>query len=186
RCGAILFSGLGNSGCRSSDMPYSEVNSSRYSWEMVDMAVSDMPYSEEYLLEFTSEYGISETAISTISQEYLLEFTSEYGISEDLHPELPSPEKRIVDFPEGKSTIGGKSLASMGLETGSTFPVPTSQETPTDVIDPDPLSFKNPQPIPKENVAQSSKGVAVAGDPESKNTSFTSMVGSPESIYQSE
>nr|GEV60337.1 hypothetical protein [Tanacetum cinerariifolium] len=43
-----------------------------------------------------------ETAVSTISQEYLLEFTSEYGISEALHPELPRPEDRIVDFPEGK------------------------------------------------------------------------------------
>nr|GEX53595.1 hypothetical protein [Tanacetum cinerariifolium] len=41
-----------------------------------------------------------ETAVSTISQEYLLEFTSEYGISEDVHPELPGPEDRIVDFPE--------------------------------------------------------------------------------------
>ncbi|GJR38723.1 hypothetical protein Tco_1214407 [Tanacetum coccineum] len=43
-----------------------------------------------------------ETAVSTISQEYLLEFTSEYGITEDLHPELPGPGDRIVDFPEGK------------------------------------------------------------------------------------
>ncbi|GKB68347.1 hypothetical protein Tco_0929759, partial [Tanacetum coccineum] len=43
-----------------------------------------------------------ETAVSTISQEYLLEFTSEYGISEDLHPELPAPGDRIVDFPEDK------------------------------------------------------------------------------------
>ncbi|GJW14238.1 hypothetical protein Tco_0018371 [Tanacetum coccineum] len=43
-----------------------------------------------------------ETAVSTISQEYLLEFTSEYGIAEDLHPELPGPGDRIVDFPEGK------------------------------------------------------------------------------------
>nr|GFA92968.1 transposase (putative), gypsy type [Tanacetum cinerariifolium] len=43
-----------------------------------------------------------ETAVSTISQGYLLEFTSEYGISEDLHPELPGPEERIVDFSEGK------------------------------------------------------------------------------------
>nr|GEV12467.1 hypothetical protein [Tanacetum cinerariifolium] len=39
-----------------------------------------------------------ETAVSTISQEYLLEFTSEYDISEDMHPELPGPEERIVDF----------------------------------------------------------------------------------------
>nr|GEY67264.1 hypothetical protein [Tanacetum cinerariifolium] len=44
-----------------------------------------------------------ETAVSTISQEYLLEFTFEYGISEALHPKLPGPEERIVDFPEGKA-----------------------------------------------------------------------------------
>nr|GEX86087.1 hypothetical protein [Tanacetum cinerariifolium] len=43
-----------------------------------------------------------ETAVNTISQEYLLEFTSEYGISEALHPELPGPEDRTVDFSEGK------------------------------------------------------------------------------------
>ncbi|GJV23076.1 hypothetical protein Tco_1375771 [Tanacetum coccineum] len=43
-----------------------------------------------------------ETVVSTISLEYLPEFTSEYDISEDLHPELPGPEERIVDFLEGK------------------------------------------------------------------------------------
>nr|GFA51856.1 hypothetical protein [Tanacetum cinerariifolium] len=46
-----------------------------------------------------------ETAVNTISHEYLLEFTSEYGISEMLHPELPGPGDRIVDFPEGKGII---------------------------------------------------------------------------------
>nr|GEX93279.1 hypothetical protein [Tanacetum cinerariifolium] len=43
-----------------------------------------------------------ETVINTISHEYLLDFTSEYGIPEMLHPELPGPGDRIVDFPEGK------------------------------------------------------------------------------------
>nr|GEV89877.1 transposase (putative), gypsy type [Tanacetum cinerariifolium] len=43
-----------------------------------------------------------ETAINTISHEYLLDFTSEYGIPETLHPALPGPEDRIVDFPEAK------------------------------------------------------------------------------------
>nr|GEU97119.1 hypothetical protein [Tanacetum cinerariifolium] len=43
-----------------------------------------------------------ETAVNTISYEYLLDFTSEYGIRETLHPELPGPGDRIVDFPEGK------------------------------------------------------------------------------------
>nr|GEV77723.1 hAT dimerization domain, ribonuclease H-like domain protein [Tanacetum cinerariifolium] len=94
--------------------------------------------------------------------------------------------KDNADSRTTQSTVGGKSLSSMGLGTGSTFPVPTSQETPADVSDPDPLSFANPQSIPTENVAQSSKGAAFAGDPESENTSFTSMVGSPESIYQPE
>ncbi|GKC12315.1 hypothetical protein Tco_1009097 [Tanacetum coccineum] len=36
----IVSSGPGNSGCKPSGMPYLEVNSSRYSWEMVDMAFS--------------------------------------------------------------------------------------------------------------------------------------------------
>nr|GEX02270.1 hypothetical protein [Tanacetum cinerariifolium] len=43
-----------------------------------------------------------ETVVNTIFHEYLLEFTSEYGIPKVLHPELPGPEDRIVDFPKGK------------------------------------------------------------------------------------
>ncbi|GJW04371.1 hypothetical protein Tco_1563227 [Tanacetum coccineum] len=71
-----------------------------------------------------------------------------------------------------QSTVGGKSLASVGLETGPTFLVLVPQETPTDASDPDPLSYANP----------SFKGAAIAGDPESENTSFTSMAGSPGNI----
>nr|GEU64141.1 hypothetical protein [Tanacetum cinerariifolium] len=44
-----------------------------------------------------------ETAVNTISHEYLLDFTSEYSIPKTLHPELPGPGDRIVDFPEGKT-----------------------------------------------------------------------------------
>nr|GFC44657.1 hypothetical protein [Tanacetum cinerariifolium] len=84
------------------------------------------------------------------------------------------------------STIGRKSLAVIGLGMGSTCHVPMSRDTPVDVSDSDPLSFANPLSIPTENVAQSFKGAAIARDPESENTSFTSMVGSPESIYQPE
>nr|GEX86305.1 transposase (putative), gypsy type [Tanacetum cinerariifolium] len=43
-----------------------------------------------------------ENAVNIISHEYLLEFTSKYGIPETLHPELPGPRDRIVDFLEGK------------------------------------------------------------------------------------
>nr|GEX07930.1 hypothetical protein [Tanacetum cinerariifolium] len=85
-----------------------------------------------------------------------------------------------------QSTHGGKSLATMRLGMGSTCPVPASRGAPVDVSDPDPLSFTDPQSRPTADVAQSSKGAAVAGDPKSENTSFTSMVGSPESIYRPE
>ncbi|GJX90497.1 hypothetical protein Tco_0343823, partial [Tanacetum coccineum] len=86
-----------------------------------------------------------------------------------------------------QSTLGGKSLASMGLEAGSTFSAPALQETPADVSDLGPLSYTKPQPIPEQDIAQSSKGAAIAGDPDSeKSSSFTSMVGSPGSIYQPE
>nr|GEZ18011.1 hypothetical protein [Tanacetum cinerariifolium] len=94
--------------------------------------------------------------------------------------------KDYADSRTTQSIIRGKSLASIRLETGSTFPVPTPQETPTDVSDPDLLSFANLQLIPKQDVVQSSKEAVIAGNPESKNTSFTSMVGSPESICQPE
>nr|GEZ22254.1 hypothetical protein [Tanacetum cinerariifolium] len=45
-------------------------------------------------------------------QEYQLEFTSEYGISEALHPELPGPGERIVDFPEGKDEMPAENTYS--------------------------------------------------------------------------
>nr|GFA69002.1 hypothetical protein [Tanacetum cinerariifolium] len=106
------------------------------------------------------------------------------GVDTNAPPKVPRRDH--ADSRPTQSTIGGKSLAAIGLGMGSTFLAPTSQDTHVDVSDPDPLSFANPQLIPTENVAQSSKGAAVAGDPESKNTSFTSMVGSPESIYQLE
>nr|GEW97579.1 hypothetical protein [Tanacetum cinerariifolium] len=61
-----------------------------------------------------------ETVVSTISQEYLLEFTSEYGILKDLHPELPTPEERIVDFSEGKT--GAQVLQRMRCQPGTPIP----------------------------------------------------------------
>nr|GEU90067.1 hypothetical protein [Tanacetum cinerariifolium] len=89
-----------------------------------------------------------------------------------------------ADFRPTQSTHGGKSFAAIGLGMGSTRHVPASGGAPVDVSDPDPLSFADPQTLPTADVAQSSKRAAAAGDPESKNTFFASMVGSPESIYR--
>nr|GEV05433.1 hypothetical protein [Tanacetum cinerariifolium] len=63
-----------------------------------------------------------ETAVNTISQEYLLEFTSEYGIPKALHPELPGPEDRIVDFPEGK--VGARPSKRPGKNTPQCYTKP--------------------------------------------------------------
>nr|GEU90097.1 hypothetical protein [Tanacetum cinerariifolium] len=49
------------------------------------------------------------------------EFTSKYGISEDMNPKLPSPEDRIVDFPEGKVGVYTK------LFEFANFRIPLSQ-----------------------------------------------------------
>ncbi|GKF46346.1 hypothetical protein Tco_0136148, partial [Tanacetum coccineum] len=57
----------------------------------------------------------------------------------------------------------GKSLASIGLEAGSTFFTPAMQETPADakiVSDPEPLSYAKPQPHPEQDVAQSFRKTA--------------------------
>ncbi|GJT10359.1 hypothetical protein Tco_0857401 [Tanacetum coccineum] len=59
------------------------------------------------------------------------------------------------------STRGGKSLAAMGLDVGSTFSSPAAQNTPTAVSDLEPLSYAKPQPHPVQDIAQSSKGAAV-------------------------
>ncbi|GKA63886.1 hypothetical protein Tco_0763492 [Tanacetum coccineum] len=73
-------------------------------------------------------------------------------------------------------TRGGKSLAAMGLGVDTPSHLPVQQN----VSDLNPLSYAWPQPIPEPDIAQSSKGATVSGDPESeKSSSFTSFAGSP-------
>ncbi|GKA46443.1 hypothetical protein Tco_0739326 [Tanacetum coccineum] len=110
-------------------------------------------------------------------------------------------------FCPAQSTLGGKSLASIGLEAGSTFFTPATQETPADaksMSDPDQLSYAKPQPHPERDVAQSFRkttteiptgnvattevqGQIFAESPElGKSASFSSVDGSPGGIYQPE
>nr|GEW75102.1 hypothetical protein [Tanacetum cinerariifolium] len=87
----------------------------------------------------------------------------------------------VVSHPP-QSTLGGKSLAPIGIGTGTTISAPATQEIPVHtegVSDPDPLSYAKPRPAPEQDVAQSSRKAIVTEDPDSeKSTSFTSMVGS--------
>ncbi|GJW19898.1 hypothetical protein Tco_0027334 [Tanacetum coccineum] len=104
-----------------------------------------------------------------------------------------------------QNTHRGKSLASMGLEAGTTFVTPATQEALSgakSVSDPNPLSYARPQPYPERDMAQSSKekapeipsehvatteeqGQKLMESPQSgKSSSFLSMDGSPGDIYQ--
>nr|GFB44816.1 hypothetical protein [Tanacetum cinerariifolium] len=82
------------------------------------------------------------------------------------------------------STRRGKSLAAMELGMASTRPAPVPKSAP--VSDPDPLSFAEPPSRHPADIAQYSQGTAAVGDPEFENASFSSAVGSPESIYRPE
>ncbi|GKA38502.1 hypothetical protein Tco_0731053 [Tanacetum coccineum] len=108
-------------------------------------------------------------------------------------------------FRPAQSTLRGKYLAPIGLDTGSIISTPAIQDTPTtakSVSDPEPLSYAKPQPYPERDIAQSSRETATeiptrnvattgvqdlfsAESPESgKSTSFPSVGGSPGGIYQ--
>ncbi|GJW01460.1 hypothetical protein Tco_1556711 [Tanacetum coccineum] len=64
--------------------------------------------------------------------------------------------KDHVAFRPTQSTIGGKSLATMGKAASSTI-TPATQDTPagaSSVKDLDPLSYAEPRPIPEQDIAQ--------------------------------
>nr|GEV88460.1 hypothetical protein [Tanacetum cinerariifolium] len=84
-------------------------------------------------------------------------------------------------FRPSDSSCGGKSLAAMQLCLASNVFV--SESVPADVSDPDPLAFADVLSPHPGDVSQSSQGVAVAGDPKSKNVSSPTEVGSPRSVY---
>nr|GEY06474.1 hypothetical protein [Tanacetum cinerariifolium] len=133
-----------------------------------------------------------------------LDYAHEAGASDQgaAAPEIPSPEDvpaiaasgagqaeetATMDppaAPESWSSHGGKSLAAIQLGLASTIVVP--EDAPVGVSDPDPLSFADATSRHPIDVAQSSPGIAAAGDPESENASSPAEVGSPGSVYQPE
>ncbi|GKA83442.1 hypothetical protein Tco_0805037 [Tanacetum coccineum] len=75
-------------------------------------------------------------------------------------------------------------------ETGSSAPskVPRMERDPAadtqSVSEPEPLSFAVSRPTPEPDVAQSSKAAAVEDEDTEKSSSFISMGGPPDDIYQ--
>nr|GFD05928.1 hypothetical protein [Tanacetum cinerariifolium] len=81
----------------------------------------------------------------------------------------------LTHNPQGALVGGGGNLAAIQLGLASTV-VP--EDAPVGVSDPDPLSFADAPSRHPADVAQSSQGIAVAGDPGSKNASSPAEVGS--------
>nr|GFA03532.1 hypothetical protein [Tanacetum cinerariifolium] len=77
----------------------------------------------------------------------------------------------------------GKSLAAIQLGLASTVVL---EDAPVGVSDPDPLSFADAPSRHPADIAQSSQGIAAAGDPGSENASSPAEVGSLGSVYPPE
>nr|GEU52933.1 transposase (putative), gypsy type [Tanacetum cinerariifolium] len=96
-------------------------------------------------------------------------------------PPPKSLRRDQVDPRPSGSSHGEKSLAALQLGLASTVVL---EDAVVGASDPDPLSFADAPSHHPADVAQSSPGIAVAGDPESKNASSPAEVGSPGSVYQ--
>nr|GEW35091.1 hypothetical protein [Tanacetum cinerariifolium] len=131
----------------------------------------------------TDSFGVP----STIERSPL-DLAHEVGASDQgaAAPEIPSfedvpatvasgvgqaEEAATMDPPtalESRSSRGGESLAAIQLGLASTV---VAEDAPVGISDPDPLSFADASSRYPADVAQSSQGIAAAGDPGSENAS---------------
>nr|GEX37183.1 hypothetical protein [Tanacetum cinerariifolium] len=141
------------------------------------------------------------SGVPSIIERSPLDFAHEARASDQgaAAPEIPSSEDRprwdrcqcppkslrrdYADPQPSGSSREGKSLAAIQLGLASTV-VP--EDAPVGVSDPDPLSFADAPSRHPADVAQSSQGIAAAGDPGYENASFPAEVGSPGSVYRPE
>nr|GEW83959.1 transposase (putative), gypsy type [Tanacetum cinerariifolium] len=95
---------------------------------------------------------------------------------------LPKSLRRDYADPQPSgSSRGGKSLASIQLGLAS---IVVPEDAHVGVSDPDLLSFADAPSRHPADIAQSSQGIAAAGDPGSENASSPAEVGSPGSVYR--
>nr|GEY19781.1 hypothetical protein [Tanacetum cinerariifolium] len=116
-------------------------------------------------------------------ERYPLDFSLEAGASDQGTAASEVPPSEDVPAAAAPKPSQGKRLAAIQLGLASTAFMP--EDAPTGVSDPDPLCFADPPARPSADVAQSSPGIAAAGDPESENASSPTEVGSSGGIYRS-
>nr|GEY13991.1 hypothetical protein [Tanacetum cinerariifolium] len=148
-----------------------------------ETAAPEMPPPEDVPITTASE---TDQAVETVAVEPPVVRESRKRGHEGIDANAPPKSLRRdhADLRPSGSSRGGKSLVAMQLCLA--YNVFVSEGVPADVSDPDPLAFVDaPSPHPAD-VAQSSQGAAVAGDPESENVSSRAEVGSPGSVYRPE
>nr|GEW38503.1 hypothetical protein [Tanacetum cinerariifolium] len=138
-------------------------------------AASEIPSSEDVPAIVAS--GVGQTEETTTMDPPTAPESSKRGHDgTDVNAPPKSLRKDYADPQPSGSSRGGKSLASIQLGLAS---IVVPEDAPMGVSDPDPLSFADAPSRHPADIAQSSQGIAAAGDPGSENASSPVEVGSP-------
>nr|GFC60546.1 hypothetical protein [Tanacetum cinerariifolium] len=123
-----------------------------------------------------------EVSLLTLTGTHVIEMDKPAVVTDSFG--VPSTiERSPLDFAHEAEASGRGTAAP---EMPPPEDVPTTTAPGADRLDPDPLAFADaPSPHPAD-VAQSSQGVAAAGDPGSENVSSPAEVGSSGSVYRPE
>nr|GEW80867.1 hypothetical protein [Tanacetum cinerariifolium] len=135
----------------------------------------ELPAEDTYSLEAVAVLNTHRTPIQKQPQALLclVGLSQRYFLGDDVYPIFLHDDDRDMDF-FNLIRASNPTKVKIGTRPRAAHEVPlltviAIRETPVDVSDPYPLSFANLQSIPKQDVIQSSKGAAVAGDLESEN-----------------
>ncbi|GJU27036.1 hypothetical protein Tco_1165657 [Tanacetum coccineum] len=153
---------------------------------------SPLDFSNEESLQLLTEGDETETQVPAVVAPEVPR--AENPTATEVVPELNLEKKaaamgpplnnrcRKRDKGEAEANVPPKVLRK---DHASVHPQPSTSVVLQSVSEPDPLSYAQPQPLPEQDIAQSSKKAAAAEDPDSeKSISFASMGGPPEDIYQ--
>nr|GEY85856.1 hypothetical protein [Tanacetum cinerariifolium] len=135
-------------------------------------------------LDFAHEVGASDqrTAAPKMPSSEDVPATAALGAGQAEETATMDPPAALESRKRGRD--GPDSLAAIQLGLASAVVVP--EDALVGVSDPDSLSYADAPSRHPVDVAQSSPGIAAAGDPKSKNASSPAEVRSPGSVYQPE
>nr|GEV05436.1 hypothetical protein [Tanacetum cinerariifolium] len=134
-------------------------------------------------LDFANEAGASDQGTTAPEVLHSEDVPTTRGAPEaGQAKEVTATDPSAVTESRKRGHDGIDTNAPLKLGMASTRPVHVPESALANVSDPDPLSFADPQSRHPADVAQSSQGTAAVGDPESKNASFASAVGSSKNL----